>query len=165
MTTQTNSANAYLRTKVMTASSEELRLMLLEGAIKFARQGKEGLLTSDFEASFNGISQCRNIVLELLSTVRPDVDPDLCEKVQSVYGFMYNELIEISLARNPERLEKIIVLLEYERKTWVLLMEKLAEERLSGAQKPPSPIPFAKPDSPPSSDDQGPGRTPLSIEA
>ena len=31
-----DTSNAYLRTKVMTASPEELRLMLLDGAIRFA---------------------------------------------------------------------------------------------------------------------------------
>lgn len=165
MTTQTNSANAYLRTKVMTASPEELRLMLLDGAIKFANQGREGLLTKDFEASFNGVSQCRNIVLELLSTVRPDVDPDLCEKVQSIYGFMYNELIEVSLGRDPKRLEKIITLLEYERETWVLLMEKLVEERSPSSQSSTGTMPIQPAADSTPSPDQGPGRAPFSIEA
>ncbi|MEO1059304.1 MAG: flagellar export chaperone FliS, partial [Actinomycetota bacterium] len=31
--------NPYLKTKVMTASPEELRLMLYDGALKFCRQG------------------------------------------------------------------------------------------------------------------------------
>ena len=72
MTVETNPANAYLRTKVLTASPEELRLLLLDGAIKFARQGREGLAARNYEASFNGISQCRNIVLELLTTIKPE---------------------------------------------------------------------------------------------
>ena len=42
-----NESNAYLRTKVMTASPAELRLMLLDGAIKFANQAREGLQAKD----------------------------------------------------------------------------------------------------------------------
>ena len=36
-------------------------MMLIEGAIKFAEQGKTGLVSGDFEQAYNGISQCRQI--------------------------------------------------------------------------------------------------------
>lgn len=127
------STNAYLRTKVLTAKPEELRLMLLDGAIKFARQGREGLAAKDYEASYNGISQCRNIVIELINTIRPEVDPELCERVRSLYAFFYSELVTASFEKDIARLDKVIGLLEYERETWVMLMEQLASERTPGA--------------------------------
>lgn len=130
MTSQ--SANAYLRTKVMSASPEELRLMLLEGAIKFARQGHDGLMRKDFEAMFNGISQCRSIVLELMTSIRGDVEPKLAEQVKAVYSFMYTHLLEASFEKDAEKAAKVIDLLEYERETWVMLMQKLASERAAG---------------------------------
>lgn len=130
--TESNPANAYLRTKVLTASPEELRLMLLDGAIKFARQGRDGLVAKDFEASFNGISQCRNIVLELITTIRPEFDPELCERVRSVYTFMYRELVEASMEKSSQRVDAVIKLLEYERETWALLMTKVSQERAAG---------------------------------
>jgi flagellar protein FliS len=127
----TPSTTAYLTTKVMSASQEELRLMLLDGAIKFARQGLDGINTKNFEQSFTGVSQCRNIVLELLNTIRDAVDPDLAHRVRSVYSFLYTELIEVGMHRDPARLEKVIELLEFERETWVMLMQKLTEDRKS----------------------------------
>jgi flagellar secretion chaperone FliS len=122
-------ANAYLRTKVLTASPEELRLMLLDGAIKFASQGREGLQTRNHELAYNGISQCRNIVLELLTTIRPEFDPEMCERVKGLYAFMYTELVEASIGRDIARLDAVVSLLEYERETWQLLIRKLADER------------------------------------
>jgi flagellar secretion chaperone FliS len=127
-------ANAYLRTKVLTASPEELRLMLLDGALKFALQGREGLVARNFEQSYNGISQCRNIVLELLTSIRPEFDPEMCERVRSVYTFMYRDLVEASMERSIEKLDGVIQLLEYERETWQLLMQKLVEERAAGRE-------------------------------
>ena len=125
---QTN-ANAYLTTKVMSATPEELRLMLLDGAIKFANQGMEGLKAKDHEASYTGLTQCRNIVLELLNGIRDGDDPVLADKVKGVYSFLYAELVEVGMERDPVRLEKLITLLEYERETWVMLMEKLAKDK------------------------------------
>lgn len=126
-------AEEYLRTKVLTASPEELRLMLLDGAIKFARQAQDGLARRDYEASFAGITQCRNIVFELLTTIRDEHDPDLAEKARAVYAFMYRELIDAG-PRRPDALDKVLNLLEFERETWVLLMQKLADEKAAGKQ-------------------------------
>lgn len=123
-----SNANAYLRTKVMTASPAELRLMLLEGAIKFANQARSGLESKDFERAFVGFSSCRNIIVELINGIRPEHDPEVAEKVRALYLFLYRELFECSFDKDIPRLDKVIGLLEYERETWVLLMRKLAEE-------------------------------------
>lgn len=128
--------NPYLRTRVLTASPEELRLLLIEGAIRFARQGRDGLARKDFEASFAGLSSCRDIIVELITTMRPEVDPDLCDRLHGLYTFMYNELVEASFQRDPNRVDTVVKLLEYEHETWVLLMRKLAEERGTNASEP-----------------------------
>jgi len=122
-------ANAYLQTKVMSASPEELRLMLLDGAIKFAIQGRDGLVAKDYEQTYLGFSQCRPIVLELLNTIRDDQDPELASRVRGVYTFILSELIMGGHEKDVARINKVIELLEYERETWILLMEKLASEK------------------------------------
>jgi len=137
MTAESNSANAYLRTRVLTATPEELRLMLLDGAIKFARQGRDGLARKDYEASYNGLSQSRDIILELLTTIRPEHDPDLCERVKSVYTFMYTEMVTASMERDAVRVDSVIRLLEFERETWSLLMAQIQADR----NAPPAPAP------------------------
>jgi flagellar protein FliS len=139
-------ANAYLRTRVMSASPEELRLMLLDGAIKFATQGKDGLDRKDHEASYNGISQCRNIIFELLTTIRSDLAPELADNVKSLYTFLYTHLLDASVEKDAAKVGEVIELLEYERETWVLLMQRLAEERAAGREPLPSRAPAAPTD-------------------
>lgn len=137
MTATANTANAYLRTKVLTASPEELRLMLLDGAIKFLRQGRDGLERKDHEASYDGFSKCRNILLELMNSVRPDIAPELCSRVTGLYTFMYTRLVEAGFERDLAKADKVLEMLEFERETWVLAMRKAAEERQSpGAAAP-----------------------------
>ena len=58
--------NPYLRTKVMTASPEELRLMLIEGAIRFLREGRNAMVQKKYEAQYEALSDAKNIVLEFL---------------------------------------------------------------------------------------------------
>jgi flagellar secretion chaperone FliS len=123
--------NAYLRTKVLTASPAELRLLLLDGAVKFLRQGRDAIARKDHEGTFHGVSKCRNIVLELMNTIKPEPDRELYTRVTALYTFMYTELVEISMSRDLVRCDKVIELLEYERETWVMLMDKLAQEKQS----------------------------------
>ncbi len=136
-------ANAYLKTKVLTASPEELRLLLLDGALRFATQGRDGLTRKDYEASYNGLSQCRAIILELITTIRPEADPELAARVRSLYTFIFSEIIEASFEKDAARLDNVIRLLQYERETWGMLHQKLAEERAGAAA--PAPKPAADP--------------------
>lgn len=103
--------------------------MLLDGAIKFARQGRDGLVAKNYDLVHTGFSRCRSILLELVNSMRPEVDPELCARLSGLYMFMFRELLEASHERNAARADKVIELLEYDRETWVLLMQKLGQEK------------------------------------
>ena len=121
--------NPYLKTKVMTAGPAELRLMLFDGALKFAEQGRQGLARKDYEAAYNGISRCQEILAELMNSLDPKHAPDLCEKLSGLYTFMMTRLMAASTERDPAIVQEVITLLEFERETWLMLLEKLAGEK------------------------------------
>ncbi len=131
-----DTTTTYLSSKVMTASPEELRMMLLDGALRFAHQAAAGLEQQDFELGYSGFTQCRAIILELSSTIDESKAPEIADRVKALYNFMYTELIASSHEKDADRLATVIELLEYERETWSLLMQKLDEER-AGQEAPP----------------------------
>ncbi|MEQ9097024.1 MAG: flagellar export chaperone FliS [Phycisphaerales bacterium] len=138
------SAMSYLRSQVMSASPAELRLLLLDGAIRFGYQGKQGLIDKNFEQSYEGISQCRAIITELAVGVNRQVDPDLCDRVTSVFMFMFGELTQASMEKDPDRVQGVIDLLEFERETWKLAMDRVKQDKAGvpaaqqGAQHQPA---------------------------
>ena len=142
---ETQTANAYLTTRVMTASPEQLRLLLLEGAVRFASQARHGLETGDHEGAHSGFTQCRNIVLELINTINADAAPDLADRVKSLYTFFYQELVEASFQKDPQRVGKVIELLEYEVETWRLLLDELAQKGETAPPPGAAPEPGAGP--------------------
>lgn len=148
----TNSLNPYLKTKVLTAPPEELRLLLIDGAIKFARQAREALLVKNHEKIYEGFTNARTIVLELSESINPEQDPDLAQKIKGIYLFIYGELFHASIDKDVPRLDKAIELLEYERETWQQFLDKLAEERAAGRV-------------PPAAQSSDAPRTPLSVQA
>ncbi len=124
-----NDVNEYLKTKVMTASPAELRLLLLDGSIRFAEQARIGLVNKDFEQSYLGSTQCRAILTELITSLRPEVDKVLCERLTELYTFMYNEMVTAMSQKDPEGVSKVVDLLVYERETWAMAMERLSEDK------------------------------------
>ena len=102
---------AYLRTKVMSASPVELRLMLVDGAIRFAEQCRGGLEQKNFEQAYEGSRQCRAILTELLSGLKPDQDPLLCQRLNSLYTFLISRMMEAMSERDPEPILGVIELL------------------------------------------------------
>ena len=128
-----NSTNEYLRDAVMTATPEQLQLMLYDGAIRFTRQGIEGIRQKKWEDAFSGFNRAQKIIIELINALNYDVDRQLCTKMAGLYQFINRKLVEAGVDRNPPAAEEALGLLEYQRETWVLLIEKLRQEQAGQA--------------------------------
>lgn len=137
-------AQAYLRTKVMTASPVELRIMLVDGAIRFAGQCKEGLVARDFEQAYEGSRQCRAILTELLSGLKAEHDPLLCERLNGLYTFLISRLMEAMSERDASLIDSVVELLTYERETWQMVVEQMAGENRDAANASASDVPAVK---------------------
>jgi flagellar protein FliS len=123
--------NAYLRTKILTASPGELRMMLLDGGLRFAAQGRDALEGRQWEAAYTAISRCQDIILELVNGLRPDQQPELCARLSGLYMFMYRRLVEGLSGRDAAPVREVIRLLEYERETWSMVLQRLSAEQAS----------------------------------
>lgn len=127
MSTQT--LNPYLRNAVMTATPEQLQLMLYDGAIRFAVQGQDALRNKDYAQSCDKLIRAQHILLEMQNGLRREVHPELCDRMAAIYGFIYSRLVDANTAKDPAAVDDALRVLRYERETWVMLMDKVAGER------------------------------------
>lgn len=123
----------YLRTKVFTATPEQLQLMLYDGAIRFAEQGKAALQQKNYEASFNALSRAQKIIAELQCGLRPDLAPELCGKLSALYTFVFRKLVEANIERRLDAVDDALNILRYQRETWVLLLDQLGKAKAGRA--------------------------------
>ncbi len=124
-------SNAYLKTRVLTADPAELRMMLIEGAIKFAEQGKAGLVSGDYEQAYNGISQCQSIIMELINSLVPEQNPELCQRLSGLYTFLYTRLMLANGEKDVAKVDEVLELLRFEHETWQMLIDKLTKENIA----------------------------------
>jgi flagellar secretion chaperone FliS len=125
----------YLKNAVMTASAEQLHLMLLDGAIRFTMQGRAGLERRDYEASFNAFDRAQKIVLELHAGLRREVNPDLVDRVSAIYDFVFRRLIDANTQHELKAVDDVLTVLKHHRETWQLLIDKL----MRANSAPPAP--------------------------
>ncbi len=122
-------ANQYLRTKVMTATPEQLQMMLFDGALRFSEQARVALQAKDFEESYDLISRVQKILLELSCSLKHDILPDLCGKLAALYNYAYRKLIEANVRHDVSSLEAAINILKYQRETWAMLLDQLGKQK------------------------------------
>ena len=122
-------SNNYLRNRVMQASREQLQLMLYDGAIRFALEGREAILKKDYERSYEKLSRAQSILLEMQASLRPEVNAALCEQMSSLYDFVYRKLVSGSVTREVVEVDDAVKILRHQRQTWAMLMEKVTEAR------------------------------------
>jgi flagellar protein FliS len=125
----------YLRTRVMTATPEQLQMMLFDGAIRFGELARVGLAQKNWEVSYNNISKCQKILSELTAGLRHDVDKELCGKLSALYTFAYKKLIEANIEHKVESLDEALDVLKFQRETWALLMDKLGKDKAGKAAR------------------------------
>jgi flagellar protein FliS len=121
-----NPREAYLETQIATATPQKLRLMLIDGGIRFARLGQIALQENRADDAFEHIARCRAIVSELIAGIRV-AQSDLTRQVAAVYGFLFRLLTEAQGLQDTERLAQVIRVLEEERETWAAVCEQMPE--------------------------------------
>lgn len=126
-------AQNYLKTKVLTATPEQLQMMLFDGVVRFGEQARAALERKDYEQSYTLIARMQKIIAELSSGLKHDLDPDLCGKLASLYSFAYRKLIEASVERRIEPLDEALNILKFQRETWSMLLQQLGKIKAAGA--------------------------------
>lgn len=126
-------AQQYLRTRVMTATPEQLQIMLYDGAIRFCEQAKAGLEKKNYEQLYINVTKAQKIITELLGALKPEIYPELCGKLAAVYRYVYKRLIDGNLQKKPEAFVEAIQLLRFQRDTWAMVLEQTGKEKAAKA--------------------------------
>lgn len=107
----------------MTASPEELVLMLFNGIIRFVNEAKQAIDDKNIERAHNSITRAQDIVLELMSTL--DMQYDISKNLYSIYDYISRRLIEANLKKDKVALDEVESLVSDLKDTWGKAIEKV----------------------------------------
>ncbi len=123
------SHNPYLRDAVMTATPEQLQLMLYDGAIRYTSQGRDALAAKDFEGAYERLARAQAIIVEMQAGLNYEVNRELCERVGAIYGFLYRKLVDANVNHDVVAIDDALKVLRIERETWQILVDKVNKVR------------------------------------
>ncbi len=117
-----NAARAYGNNRVNTASPAELTLMLYEGAVKFCNIAIVALEKKDYETTNTNIQKCRNIIVELTTTLNHKYP--VAEDFKRMYDYIFALLVEANMKKDLEILNRALDELRSMRDIWKEIMGK-----------------------------------------
>ncbi|MGC7845515.1 flagellar export chaperone FliS [Desulforudis sp. 1088] len=112
----TNPYARYKETAIAIARPEELVLMCYRGLAQYARQAAEAVGARDIPAAHQALVRAQDICTYLRTTV--DTRYEIGERLDALYEYMYNRLVEANLSKASEPIEEVLALAEDLRDTW-----------------------------------------------
>lgn len=116
-----NPYSKYQQNSIMTASPEELTLMLYNGALKFLKQAIICIEEKDIESAHNKILRVQDILVEFMSTV--DRKYEIGDNLYKLYEFMNYRLREANFKKDIKILEEVYEMIKELRDTWQQAMK------------------------------------------
>ena len=113
----------YQQGDLMSATPQRLQYLLVDGAVRFAKEAGEHWLENDFERGGDAMDRCEAILTEILKNIRVE-QWEIAQSIAALYLFLRNLALEAHLAHDQERLAKLVSILEVERETWRVLCEQ-----------------------------------------
>ncbi len=125
-----NPAKQYLESRIKTVPKEELLLLLLDGAVRFAEQGKARMIEKDWGQSCPLLIRSQRIATELRLALRREIIGDeIYGNLVRLYNFVYRRLVEANLEHSVEKTDEALAILRKLREMWGETVERARLEK------------------------------------
>ncbi|MBU3109064.1 flagellar export chaperone FliS [Clostridium gasigenes] len=123
-----NALNAYKNNSVNHASKEHLLLMLVDGAVRFAKVSRQAMVDKDIKKCHENIIKTQNIFSELMISLDQNAG-EWATQMYRLYDFIKEKLVEANIKKDIKIMDEIIPLIEEVRDIWHEADKVLKEHR------------------------------------
>ena len=118
-----NPYNIYKQNSVNMASSQQLLLMLLDGAVKYTKIARMAILNKDIARAHKELVRVQDIFLELMITM--DKNTKYMEDLYNICDFIKNELVKANIKKDITIIDNTLSLIEEIRDMWYEVDKKI----------------------------------------
>ena len=115
------SANAYKQQQILTATPEQLILMLYNGCIKFINESVKAIEEKDIQKAHNSCIRAQDIVTELMASL--DMNYPIAKEMAALYEYANHELVMANMKKEASHLENAKMVITNIREGWVEAMK------------------------------------------
>ena len=134
-------ANAYRKTRVVTANQAQLVVQLYEGMVFFVGHAIGALDEGNLETAHASLKRAQEIVVTLRGTLRRDVGP-LAQNLDALYDYFYRRLVEANVRKDPAPAREVLGYARQLLRTWQVAAtqptpsaDKVQERALAAARR------------------------------
>lgn len=125
MIMSTQAGSKYLESKILTASREQLILMLYDGLLRFADAGKRAIIEHEWEDANKNLIRCQDIVLELAYSLDKEQGGEVAENLARLYHYAYKHLVTANIQHQPALIDEVITIFQELREAWSEAMKQV----------------------------------------
>lgn len=109
---------SYQENAVTTQSSENLIVMLVDGAIRFLNKAVEELEAKNFGEKGKCIVKALAIINELDVALDMEAGGEIAKNLRSLYDFMRGHLAQANIKKDPKMIREVIKILHDLNEGW-----------------------------------------------
>ncbi len=130
-----NPYSKYKQTSVMSASREQILLMLYEAAIKFTKLAIQAAEQKKVADRGQNIIRAFDIIVELQATLDHKVGGELAGQLESLYLYLMDQYTKANMTGDPDPLRSCVKVLENLYEGWKQAIDQMKKnnEQKGGA--------------------------------
>lgn len=118
-----NGYNVYKSNSVNYASKDQLLLMLVDGAVKYAKIAQSAISEKDVKKAHENLMKTQDIFTELMVSLDTTAG-DWAKQMFSLYDFIKYKLVQANMKKDLNELEEVLPFIEQVRDLWHEVYDK-----------------------------------------
>jgi flagellar secretion chaperone FliS len=129
-----NPYQQYHATKVETAGSVDLVVMLYQGAVRFTRLGMDALGRNDPQAAHANFVRAQDIIVELLGSLNREAGGQIAGQLASIYDYCFRQLVAANIKKEPAAAREVVGILRELGTAWQEIAAQQRAAQTTAAQ-------------------------------
>jgi flagellar protein FliS len=126
----------YRATKVETAGSVDLVVMLYQGAVRFIRVAVDALGRDDFKSAHTSFIRAQDIIVELRGSLNHEDGGEIAKQLTSLYDYCYRQLVTANIKKDPSLAREVVGILRNLGTAWQEVAAQQRQARAVGVGRP-----------------------------
>ena len=128
-----NAQFTYQATRISTATKEQLLLITYDIGIKACRTAENALSgkngnSPDYDLANREIIRAQEVIRELMVTLNKDKAGEMGTKLMKLYEYMYQQLVDANMKKEPDNIKAVREMLEELKATWENALVQLLQD-------------------------------------
>jgi flagellar protein FliS len=132
-----NPYQQYRATRVETAGSVDLVVMLYQGAVKFIRLGLEAIERRDLQTAHTNLVRAQEIVIELTGSLNHEAGGEIAQQLSSLYDYCYRQLVAANVKKDPAPAREVMGILRELGTAWQQIAIRQRQTQTASADRAP----------------------------